>query len=284
MTRSDRYADRPAAESFGASAELAPHLLAASYAVVSGKLSRFLARNIVIKKLAMRNARPLVSFTFDDAAASACSTGALIVQQHQARATFYISGGKCGAPSPTGRLATVDQIKLLHAQGHEIGCHTYSHTPVVPIGRAALDDELARNRSFFQDLLGAGTLRNFAYPYGNMSFATKRYLGARFDSCRAHIPGINAGVADLALLRSYALEKASIDRRGILQLIGQTVSRNGWLIFACHDVDNEPSRFGVEPDLLAFALRAARDAGCQLVTMAEALRLARSETTSERVA
>ncbi len=252
------------------------------YQMISGKLSRFLARNVPIKKLPMRNARPLVSFTFDDAAASACSTGASLLERYQVRGTFYISGGTCGTASPTGRLATTDQVKALYTSGHEIGCHTFLHTPVVGIGRDALAGELDRNRYFLQGILGDIALRNFAYPYGDMSFATKRYLGEHFDSCRSHTPGINAGVADLGLLRSFALEQRSIGRQGIVELIAETVRRKGWLIFASHDVGEEPSRFGVQPELLGIALQAARDAGCELATVAQALRMVSGATPNER--
>jgi peptidoglycan/xylan/chitin deacetylase (PgdA/CDA1 family) len=242
---------------------------------LSGKLSRFLARNIATKKLVMRNTNPLVSFTFDDAAATACSAGASLLEQYQARGTFYISGAICGASSPTGRLATAEQVKALHARGHEIGCHTYSHTPVAEISREVIAIEIERNRSFLQDLIGNFPFRHFAYPYGAISFRSKRYLGEWFDSCRSQTRGVNAGVADLAALKSYALEDASIDRQGILETIGETVRRNGWVLFASHDVDDEPSRFGVRPGLLAFALRSAQEAGCQLVTVSQALRMLR---------
>lgn len=286
MTPAPQSSGSPVSDDFGAPE--APRgvagFVAAPYATLTGKLSRCLARNVTTKKLVMRNAAPLVSFTFDDAAASACTTGALIVQQHQARGTFYISGGKCGGPSPTGRLATADQVKALHANGHEIGCHTHSHVAVVSIDRAALDGELERNRCVLQDILGNVRLRNFAYPYGAMSFATKRHLGERFDSCRADIPGVNAGTTDLSVLKSYPLEDASIDRKGILGIIAETVQSNGWLIFACHDVDNEPSRYGMRPDVLAFALRSAREAGCELVTIAQALRISRGAAPDPRAA
>lgn len=243
------------------------------YAKICGKASRFLARNIVTKKLLMHNAKPLVTFTFDDAPASACTTGARLLQQYQARGTFYISGGGCGIAGFCGRLATAEQVKGLCADGHEIGCHTYSHTAVVSIGQHALADELERNRVFLHGLHGDLRVSNFAYPYGKLSFRTKRYLEARFDSCRSVTPGVNAGAIDLGALKSYSLENASIDRRGIAEIVAETVRSNGWLIFASHDVDNAPSRYGVSPDLFAFALQAARQAGCHLATVRDALRI-----------
>jgi peptidoglycan/xylan/chitin deacetylase (PgdA/CDA1 family) len=243
------------------------------YAKACGKLSRFLARNVVTKKLTMRNAKPLVTFTFDDAPVSACEAGALLLERYQARGTYYISGGGCGRASPGGWLAAAEQIKALAAKGHEIGCHTYSHTAVSDVGREALAAELERNRSFLQALNGDMTVGNFAYPYGDLSFRVKRLLEAHFDSCRSLLPGVNTGSVDLGALKACELQNASIGHRRILEIIAETVRNNGWLIFVSHDVDDKPSRFGVSPALLEFALTEAGAAGCQLITVQDALRI-----------
>jgi peptidoglycan/xylan/chitin deacetylase (PgdA/CDA1 family) len=279
MNRPQQHSGLPASEDFTAPITLprTPGFAEAPYQMLAVKFTRFLARNVPAKKLAMRNARPLVSFTFDDAAASACIIGAALLEQFHARSTFYISGEKCGKPSPTGRLATAEQLKALHAKGHEIACHSYSHTPVVGISRQALASDLDRNRFFLQGILGNIPISNFAYPYGDISFATKRYLGGRYDSCRALTPGVNADVADLSVLKCNALEQTSIGRQGVSHLIAETVRRNGWLLFASHDVSDAPSQYGVRPDLLNFALRGALAAGCRLVTVAQALRILRGE-------
>lgn len=88
---------------------------------------------------------------------------------------------------------------------------------------------------------------------------------------------MNADVADLGVLKSNALEQASISRQGVSHLITETVRRNGWLLFASHDVNDTPSQYGVRPEFLTFALRSALAAGCRLVTVAQALRILRGE-------
>src|SRR5580693_3571859 len=248
MNRTQQHSSLPVAEDFTVPITLprAPGFAEAPYQMLAGKLTRLLARNLPTKKLTMRNTRPLVSFTFDDAAATACTAGAALLEQFHARGTFYISGENCGKPSPTGRLATAEQLKALHANGHEIACHTYSHTPVVGIGRQALASDLDRNRFFLQGILGK-------------------------------TPGVNADVADLGVLKSNALEQASIGRQDVLHLIAETVRRNGWLLFASHDVNDVPSQYGVRPELLTFALRSALAAGCRVVSVAQALRSLRGE-------
>ena len=230
-----------------------------------------MARNIATKTLAMRNDRPLVTFTFDDAPVSACAAGAALLGHYRARGTFYISGGGCGLMSPGGLLATAEQLKELYTAGHEIGCHTFSHAAVAAVRRNTLVAELERNRTFLQEIHHDLVLRNFAYPYGDLSFRAKQCLEAHFNSCRSLRPGVNVGAIDLGALKSCELQNSSIGRQGILDIIAAAVRQKGWLIFVSHDVDNQPSRFGVSPDLLEFALNTARTAGCQLVSVRDAL-------------
>jgi len=238
---------------------------------IGGKVSRFMARNIAVKTLAVRNDRPLVTFTFDDAPVSACTIGAALLQQHQGRGTFYISGGGCGLMSPGGPLATAAQLKELYIAGHEIGCHTYSHAAVSAVGREALVVELQRNRIFLQQIDRNLIVRNFAYPYGDLSFRAKQCLATHFDSCRSLRPGVNVGTVDLGALKSCELQNSSIGRQGILDTIAATVRQNGWLIFVSHDVDDQPSQYGISRELLEFALTTAKTAGCPLLSVGEAL-------------
>lgn len=245
------------------------------YQKLIGKGSRFLARNFATKKLPMRNNRPMVSFTFDDVPVSACNVGTSILEQHDARGTFYIAGAGCGKTGPVGLLASIEQIRTVWLRGHEIGCQTYLHSAVSRLGRSELEMECLRNQSTLKMIDEKIEVRNFAYPYGDLSFGARRYLEMQYDSCRSVDHGINYRAADLGSLKSWALESSSIDRKKIATLIADTIRTRGWLIFVSHDVTDQPSKYGVDPELLAFAVQVGRQSGCQLVTVDEALRLSR---------
>jgi peptidoglycan/xylan/chitin deacetylase (PgdA/CDA1 family) len=241
----------------------------------AGKATRFLARHIRSKTLMLRGTPAMVTFTFDDVPASACGLGASILEAHGACGTFYVAArGCCTANSGGPRLASIEQLRAIWTRGHEIGCHTYSHPAVSRISLAELGAELERNRSALQSIHGDIEVRNFAYPYGDLSLRSKRYLQARFDSCRSVHPGINRGVADLGSLRAWPLEDATIDRAQIAALIAAAARENGWLIFYSHEVADRPNRFGVSPDLLEFAVATARRSGCVLCTVAGAMQIA----------
>jgi peptidoglycan/xylan/chitin deacetylase (PgdA/CDA1 family) len=245
------------------------------WATMSGKVSRFLARNVPTKTMRKVDPQPLVSFTFDDAPASSCREGAAILEEYGMRGTYYICGGGCGASSPSGQLASIDDIEGVLARGHEIGCHTYSHLAVSTLRRRELARDIERNLVALKGSCAGVVPRNFAFPYGDISFSAKRYLERRFDSCRSVRFGLNVGTIDLGALRSWPLENAAINRARIMKLVDETVRRHGWLIFNSHGVERNPGRFGITPDLFDFAVTAAKSGGCRAVTIAEGLRVAR---------
>jgi peptidoglycan/xylan/chitin deacetylase (PgdA/CDA1 family) len=244
------------------------------YQKLIGKGSRFLARNFATKKLPMRNTRPMVSFTFDDVPVSACDVGTRILEQHGARGTFYIAGAGCGKTSPVGLLASIEQIRTIWLRGHEIGCQTYLHSAVSQLCRSELETECSRNQSTLKMIDDKIAVRNFAYPYGDLSFGARRYLEMQYDSCRSVDHGINYRTADLGSLKSWALENSSIDRKKIATLIADTVRTNGWLIFFSHDVGEQPSRYGIVPDLLEWAVKTAKHSGCVILPVSDGLKIA----------
>jgi peptidoglycan/xylan/chitin deacetylase (PgdA/CDA1 family) len=252
---------------------------------LTGMALRFVARQIRSKPLTLHNTRPMVTFTFDDVPASACEVGARILEPNGARGTFYVAAASCGTANPGGSpRASIDQLRKVWADGHEIGCHTYSHPAIRYISLDELGLELDRNQAALKKINSNIVLRNFAYPYGDMSIRTKRYLEARFDSCRSSHAGLNTAVADLGALNAWPLQNASLDRAKIAELIAQTVRTRGWLIFFTHEVVEQPGPYGVTPDLLEWAVGAAKRSGCILPTTAEGLDLISGAARKERLA
>jgi peptidoglycan/xylan/chitin deacetylase (PgdA/CDA1 family) len=250
---------------------------------VSGMAARFVARQSRSKLLDLRGAAPMVTFTFDDVPVSACELGAGILESYGVRGTFYVAGRGCGRTSPDGpACASIDQLRPIWANGHEIGCHTYSHPAVRHMPLDELKSELDRNQAALAEINGNIVLRSFAYPYGDLSVRTKRYLEGRFDSCRSSHAGINTGLADLGALDAWPLQNAALDRDKIVRLIAETVHRRGWLIFYSHEVAEQPGRFGVSPDLLEWAVSTAKRAGCVLTNVAETLKFVRAAPDGRR--
>jgi peptidoglycan/xylan/chitin deacetylase (PgdA/CDA1 family) len=238
------------------------------------RVSNRLARHLGAAPLQLSGTGPMVSFTFDDVPKSAATAGAPMLEEYDARGTFYVSGGLMDQWSGHWIGASAEDVVGLHRSGHEIGCHTFSHTRTVALDTAAMAVEMERNRRYFLALDPSIRLENFAYPYGVGSLPRKRQLGRAFRSSRGIVPGVNSGVVDLHYLRATPLVDVQIDTDGIDRAFDEAIASNGWLIFYGHDIEASPSPYGCSPALLRHALEAATRRNIPVLTVADALRRA----------
>lgn len=239
---------------------------------LQGRVSNRLARHFRAVPHRLPARAPMVSFTFDDAPDSAAGEGAELLEQHDGRGTFYLSGSLIDQPSDHWHGLSNDAIVRLHRTGHEIACHTFSHQCAVDLDAAAMAREIERNRNYFRSIDSSIVLENFAYPYGLASVWRKPQLTRAYRSARGILPGVNSDVIDLQFLRASPLIDCEIDLAGIDRYFDEAVESGGWLIFYGHDVANAPSPFGCTPQLMRHALKAARKRNMPIVTVAEALR------------
>jgi peptidoglycan/xylan/chitin deacetylase (PgdA/CDA1 family) len=241
---------------------------------LKARVSNRLVRHLCAAPLKLRNKRPMVSFTFDDAPISAATVGASMLEEYGARGTFYVAGGLVGAWSGHWTAVSADDIVGLHRRGHEIACHTFSHARATDLNAAAMAAEIEKNRGYLLSLDSSIRIENFAYPYGSGSAWRKAQLGKAFHSSRGILPGVNSGVADLQYLRATPLIDRDIDRDRIERAFDEAVDTNGWLIFYGHDVAAAPSPYGCSPSLLRHALDAASRRNIPVLSVADALQAA----------
>jgi peptidoglycan/xylan/chitin deacetylase (PgdA/CDA1 family) len=238
------------------------------------RFSHRMAMHFGVEPFRMRNATPMVSFTFDDVPKSAATVGAAILDAHDVHGTFYVIGGQVGTSAPLWDMIDSEDIVALHRQGHEIACHTFSHKRACDLDAETLSAEIEHNQQYLRSLDSSIRIENFAYPFGYGSFVRKRQLKTVFKSCRSIVPGVNSGSVDLQFLRAMPLIDRRIDRDGIERAFDQAQTANGWLIFYTHDVADEPSPYGCSPSLLNEALEAASRRKIPVLNMAEALQCA----------
>lgn len=229
-------------------------------------ISRRLVQAIVTARVPLALDRPVVSFTFDDIPVSAASIGAPILEARGVRGSFYVAGELAGLDWDLYPLAGLDLVESLARAGHEIGCHTAHHLSAGKVGSAAYLRDVARNAELLVPV--AGKLTTFAYPYGAVALRHKWPLQAKFDACRGIHGRMSVGAYDRGRLDAAALEDATIDERGIDVLLDAAVRQKGWLTFYSHDVDPRPTRFGVSPERLAYAVDGAIARGCIVDTVA----------------
>jgi len=240
---------------------------------IVGKLRRRVARLVTQKPATLSGLRrPLLTISFDDAPVSAAREGAGILKKHGVHGTYFISTGLSGQDSHLGPYTTDEDIKALHAAGHEIACHTHSH---IDCGRASARDiaqELQRNHDALR-LMGLTAPRTFAYPYGDVSPWGKALINDRFRAGRALHHGLITTGTDLNQapgvgiegLDGYRVARAWMDRAAAV---------NAWLVLYTHDVRETPSGWGCTPLVLERLVTRALESGFDIVTFDEGARRA----------
>jgi peptidoglycan/xylan/chitin deacetylase (PgdA/CDA1 family) len=214
---------------------------------------------------------PYVSFTFDDFPRSALTEGGRILGRHGIRGTYFLSMQLLGGPSPSGPIASSDDVKRLIAEGHELGCHTYEHLDGRHSSAEAFERSIQANRAALEGLAPGVGFGVFAYPLDGPTLSIKRAVGRHFVSCRGGGQTFNAGLVDLNLLKAYFLDwrnRASLD--SVRRVIERNAAERGWLILATHDVADNPSKYGCETDYFEDVVRLCVESGARVVPMTKA--------------
>jgi peptidoglycan/xylan/chitin deacetylase (PgdA/CDA1 family) len=240
-------------------------------------LSRRAAVALRTRTIRLRNTDPVVTFSFDDCPVSAVTEGARLLEQRGVRGSFYLCGGLADRTWENGPQFSVQHVRALVQQGHEIGCHTFNHVSCNTVSAAELLREIGANRDFFKAILGDYSLTTFAYPYGRVGLQSKLLMQRQFAACRGVDSGLNSGTADLGLLKSVALPSDSTPgtaaaRAAIGPWLQRARAQNSWLILCAHDVSTTPTPYGCTPDTLAATIDAVLEAGYEILPTRDALR------------
>lgn len=237
---------------------------------LKGKARRRLVRLFERRPARGRLERPMVSFTFDDAPASALSTGRAALEARGARGVYYIAADLAGRLGPPGRFGSREEICAAGAAGHEIACHTFGHLDCGAADRSAIEADVVRNHAALR-AWGLATPTTFAFPYGDVSLAAKQALGGRFDVLRALHRGVIEDGTDLNQAPAVGIEGAR-GARTALHWLRLAAARKAWLILYTHDVTDTPSPWGCTPGALESLIDAAQAGGFDIVTVADGVR------------
>ena len=176
-----------------------------------------------------------------------------------------------GKDTPTGRIFEADDLTMLLEQGHELGCHTYSHCHSWETKPAAFEESVLENRAALRRIIPKGKFRNFSYPITLPRPMTKARITDYFLCCRGGGQALNVGKVDLNQVSAYFLEKGRHNAQAIKNLIDQNRQVRGWLIFATHDISDIPTPFGCTPDLFEQVVEYVVKSGAQILSVIKAL-------------
>jgi peptidoglycan/xylan/chitin deacetylase (PgdA/CDA1 family) len=113
-----------------------------------------------------------VALTFDDGPDPRHTTKLLeILGREGARGAFFLQGNQAEKHPAL--------VREIHAGGHELGNHGYSHRRPGEIGTAAYVEEVLRTQAVLEDCVGERVAPLFRPPYGAMSVRTFMGLSKR---------------------------------------------------------------------------------------------------------
>lgn len=236
-------------------------------------------RRAALSALARRDAvircdRPLISFTFDDFPRTALTVGGAILEDAGVRGTYYTAPGLMDTSNALGSQFSKQDLFDLVSAGHELASHTHSHASARITPFKNYIDEVERGYRTLALSFGLNPSRQFAYPFGEISFRAKKAVGSKMQSCRGVYPGLNESPVDLNLLRANSLYGDADQFVRHRLLIEENLRRKSWLIFYTHDVQPKPSPFGCTAGLLKQVVRSAVESGAHIATVAEVISLA----------
>lgn len=222
------------------------------------------------RTVSLGNRGPIVTFSFDDFPRTAYSVGGAILEQFEARGTYYTAAGLMNTSDELGDQFRSEDLDSLLEKGHELASHTYNHVSSRAVSCATFLEDVQKGRNAIKQFAGINST-NFAYPFGDVTLQTKRNLRLGLASARSIFPGVNGPEVDLNLLRANSLY-GDLDRAArAAELIRENAKRKSWLIFYTHDVRPNPSPFGCTPRLFEATVSCAVRSGCRILTVQEAL-------------
>ena len=214
---------------------------------------------------------PYISFTYDDFPRSALEAGGEILSRFNVRATYYVSLGLMGTTAPTGLICSPDDVRNVLVCGHELGCHTYSHCHPSEASPAIFEQSIVENQRVLQELVPGGIFESLAYPIAGPRLGTKQRAGRHFRCCRGGGQTFNVGSMDLNLLKAFFLEKSRGDIESVKRVIDENCSARGWLIFATHDISNDPTPYGCTPSFFEEIVKYSVESGARVLPVARVL-------------
>jgi peptidoglycan/xylan/chitin deacetylase (PgdA/CDA1 family) len=235
------------------------------------KYRRTLSYQCGRRMAAVKLTTPIISFSFDDAPRTAFTQGGGILKAHGARATFFVSLGMLESDSPSGIIASQDDLSRSVEEGHELGCHTFDHKDPWNTKTEVFEQSVLKNRQALARVLPDTVFSTFAYPLCDPKPATKSRIGKLFKCCRGGGQIFNFGSTDFNLLKAFFLDIRNRDTvHRVRRLIDQNSEYRGWLIFATHDVDDNPSRYGCTREFFEEVVAYAASTGSLILPVGKA--------------
>lgn len=209
-----------------------------------------------------------ISFTFDDVPESAFLHAQPILDKYQFKATFYLALSFLDSDSENENFYSKANLISCHSNGHELGCHTYSHIHFYEsLSSSFIESNIHINQKKLNEQGINESFENFSYPYGEQTKKSKKIVSKVFKTCRGIDHGINRKRVDLHNLKAVKLYENlySIDK--LFSILEDLDKSGGWLIFYTHDVKPDFSPYGCSPEYFERVVQKCKDLNIDIKTI-----------------
>ena len=272
---------------------------------VRNKFRRLASFYLARRRVELRHGFPVISFSFDDFPKSSLHLGGKVFERLGVSGTYYVSFGLMdGVSEMVPQFTPLDSHKRMIAwaislraweepmfderdvhdlldQGHEVGCHTFSHCDSWKVTGPDFEASLLDNRFALERLVPTTSFATIAYPFSSCGPRAKRIAAKYFSCCRGGQQGFNSGWTDLNNLRAMALEKCHGNVTFVKDAINRNNSAAGWLIFRTHDTCEHPGRSGCTLEFLEEIVRYSVESGAKVLPVGQAWRTIREQLTKK---
>lgn len=161
---------------------------------------------------ALLNPGKTVALTFDDGLHTAYDLIFPYLQSKNIKATFFVPVD--ALLSDNTYYIEPEQVKEMADVGHEIGSHSFDHTPLTAWNTQMVRKELVRSKEFLEDLTG-GEITLFAYPNGKYNRRIAEEVSrtgyrAAFISRRSTQLGLGSPLDRFELPRYWVTQKTDL--------------------------------------------------------------------------
>lgn len=184
--------------------------------------------------LVPKNARPIVTFAFDDGYESDYTEARPVLDRYHFPATSYVIGTMVGTP---GRLS-VEQLKSLQdLNGWDIASHSYTHSNLTQRAGPEIEDDLVLSKQFLGNNGLYRGAEHFAYPYGEFDSEDLRSLVKKYYSTARTSHGLVETLppSDPYRLRVMMVENSTSPEE-VSQRVQAAIAGGDWLILVFHRI------------------------------------------------
>lgn len=174
-----------------------------------------------------------ISVTFDDGWQSVADHALPLLDQFDIPTTQYVISE--ASNKNVDQYMSIDTLKSLQKDGHEIGSHTLTHCDQTKLSPTKILNN-ARDSKTSLEKDGLSPIESYAYPYGRYDEITQPLVSEVYPFMRSSDVGYNDRYFDTRNIRSMVVLDSTSDAE-FQSWIKYAKEHKVWLVIAYHRVD-----------------------------------------------